>query len=105
MDDQTYKKDAGKLPLSLVPVEGIRSVARVREFGIRKYKDKKGYLKLDPQRLIDALYRHLLTVVEKGLFAKDEESELYAIEHVACNALMLCQKLRELLQKDSGEKE
>lgn len=95
------------MPLSLVPVEGIRSVARVRQFALGKYGKTAvvGYLNLDPERLIDALYRHLLTVVEKGLFAKDEESGLYAIEHVACNALMLCQKLRELLQKDSGEKE
>ena len=101
MDDQTYKKDAGKLQLSLVPTEGIKAVARVREFGIKKYKDPKGYLKLDPQRLIDALYRHLLVVVEKGLFAKDEESGLPAIEHVACNALMLC----EMADKAQGEDE
>ena len=33
MNDQTAKKDEGKLPISLVPTQIIRDVAEVRRFG------------------------------------------------------------------------
>lgn len=40
--DQSAKADAGKPKLSLVPVEIIRDIARIREYGNGKYPEGGG---------------------------------------------------------------
>lgn len=86
--DQTIKNDAGKERLSLVPVEIIRAIARVREFGNEKYKDPDSWRRVEPVRYRDAAFRHLLRYMEdpKG---EDEESGLPHLWHLACNVAFL----------------
>lgn len=55
---QMAKDDKGKIRPSLVPVQMIRDVAIVREYGIEKYHDPDNWKKVELQRYIDAFYRH-----------------------------------------------
>ena len=41
------KDDEGKLKVSLCPTGIIRAVARVREFGVRKYGDKDNWKQVE----------------------------------------------------------
>jgi hypothetical protein len=94
--DQTAKADAGKPRLSLVPPELIWQVAAVREYGCSKYPEggKDNWRDVEPERYVEALFRHTLRTVEEwdGL---DDESGLYHLAHVATNAAFLLQMLKE----------
>jgi len=83
------KSDAGKLKLSDVPPELIEAVAKVREYGNRKYVDPDNWKRVDPEKFHDALLRHALHSWADWR-AVDEESGLPAIFHIACNAAFLC---------------
>jgi hypothetical protein len=88
MPDQIVKADSGKVRPSLVPSSLIRAVARIREYGVKKYGDPENWRKVEPQRYRDALYRHLLAYIEDPQ-GKDEESGLPHLWHLACNAAFL----------------
>ena len=82
------KSDEGKIRPTLVPVSLVRAVARVREFGTRKYGDPENWRSVEPQRYRDALCRHLLAYLEDPE-SRDEESGLPHLWHLACNAAFL----------------
>ena len=84
---QEAKADAGKPRPTLVPVSLIASVAAVREYGCRKYRDPENWRKVEPQRYRDALFRHWLAYLRGEKF--DEESGLPHLWHLACNAAFL----------------
>ena len=86
--DQIVKADSGKVRPSLVPSSLIRAVARIREYGVKKYGDPENWRKVEPQRYRDALYRHLLAYIDDPQ-GKDEESGLPHLWHLACNAAFL----------------
>ena len=90
MNDQTAKSDAGKPRLSLVPSQIIRDIARVREYGVTKYKDPRNYLSVEPERLRDAMYRHMLAYIDDPA-GVDDESGLPHVWHLATNAAFLCE--------------
>lgn len=81
------KYDDGKVPLFLLPTEALREVARVLEFGMRKYDAwnwKKG---MDWSRLSGAALRHLFSWLEgKDI---DKETGLNHLAHAACCVLFL----------------
>lgn len=84
------KSDEGKAKLSLVPSGIIYAVARIREYGVKKYHDPENWKKVEPERYRDAMYRHMLAYIDdpKGV---DEESGLPHLWHLACNAAFLCE--------------
>lgn len=84
------KVDAGKPKLSLVPVDIIYGIAKVREYGNQKYADGgvDNWKAVDPARWRDALYRHLLEDL-RDPWGVDEESGLKHLEHMACNIAFL----------------
>ena len=43
MSDQTIKADLGKPRVTLVPLEIIKNIARVREYGLAKYGDSESW--------------------------------------------------------------
>ena len=96
MNNQTIKADAGKPRVSLVPSQIIYDIARVREYGNNKYPEggKDNWKGVEPERYIDAMYRHLLQFKDdpKGV---DEESGLPHLWHLACNCAFLCELLKE----------
>lgn len=84
------KFDSGKPKLSLVPCEIIRAIAKVREFGVKKYKDPDNWKQVEAERYRDAMYRHLLLYIEDP-YGIDEESGLPHLHHLACNVAFLCE--------------
>lgn len=90
MNDQSIKRDAGKLELTQVPRQIIREIAKIRQFGNAKYGDSESWRRVEPQRYRDAMFRHLLAYLDdpKGV---DEESGLPHLSHLACNVSFLCE--------------
>jgi hypothetical protein len=92
--DQTIKADAGKLELRLVPTQIIRDIAEVRMYGNAKYGDSESWRKVEPERYVDALLRHILAFVDEP-HGVDEESGIEHYKHAACNLAFLCELLKE----------
>lgn len=90
MNDQTIKSDAGKPQLTLVPREIIFDIARVREFGNRKYKDPNSWRNVEKERYRDAAFRHFMKYLDEPN-GVDEESGLPHLWHLACNIAFLCE--------------
>ena len=90
IEAQEAKADSGKYRPSLVPSQMIRDVAAVREYGVKKYGDPDNWKRVERQRYVDAMYRHMLAFVDDptGL---DEESGLPHLWHIECNAAFLAE--------------
>ena len=91
--DQKIKADAGKLELRLVPTQIIRDIAEVRMYGNAKYGDSENWRKVEPERYVDALLRHILAFVDDPRGA-DAESGIAHYKHAACNLAFLCELLK-----------
>lgn len=85
--DQTLKKDAGKVPISLIPFEFIEGIAKVLEFGAGKYGRYCWSQGMDWHRVLDAAYRHLGDW-EKGIEV-DSETKKNHLLHAACCLMFL----------------
>ena len=94
MSDQRIKSDEGKLRVSLVPSQIVRDIAVIREYGNEKYGDSESWREVEPQRYIDALYRHTLAFIDAPA-GRDKESGHYHYQHMACNMAFLCELLKE----------
>lgn len=90
MNNQGAKADAGKLPLTLVPLEIIRNIAEVRRYGKNKYGSSENWKTIEPVRYRDAMFRHMLLYLENP-YGVDEESGLPHLWHLACNVAFLCE--------------
>jgi hypothetical protein len=64
MSNQVIKADKGKPQCRLVPSEIVRCIARVREYGLKKYGSAESWRSVSVERYQDALYRHLLAYIE-----------------------------------------
>lgn len=80
---QFAKADKGKLPISLVPMEIIRNIAAIRQYGKEKYNAPNNWVIVEKQRYIDAMWRHLIAYQEGH--DVDDESGLPHLWHAACN--------------------
>lgn len=87
---QDAKADAGKVRLCLVPRKIIWFVAKIREYGNKKYGDPENWRKVDIQRYRDAAYRHWLAYLDDP-HGVDEESGMPHLWHLACNIAFLCE--------------
>ena len=90
MNDQKAKADAGKLPLTMVPRQIIREIARIRMYGNQKYGDPENWKQVSVERYRDAAFRHFLSYLDDphGL---DEESGLPHLSHLCTNCAFLCE--------------
>lgn len=90
MEDQKAKADYGKPKLTLVPRRIIFDIAKVREYGCKKYKDPENWKRVEIERYRDATFRHFMAYLDdpKGV---DDESGLTHLSHVACNIAFLCE--------------
>jgi len=86
--NQQAKADGAKVRPSLVPTGITWAIAEVREYGNAKYHDPDNWKQVEPQRYVDAMYRHFLYFVEDPK-SIDEESGLPHLWHLACNAAFL----------------
>ena len=86
--DQTAKADAGKPRLTLVPLKIIWAIAKVREFGMKKYKEEDNWKRVEIRRYRDAMFRHMLAYLAEP-HGKDPESGLPILWHIATNCAFL----------------
>lgn len=93
MNKQEAKADAGKPRLSLVPTQIIYDIARVREYGDKKYGSTDNWKTVEAQRYVDAMFRHLLAFVTDP-DGGDEESGLPHLWHLECNAAFLSEMMK-----------
>ena len=99
--DQEIKADNGKPQCRLVPSEIVRCVARIREYGLKKYGDKESWKSVSIERYQDAMYRHLLAYIENPT-GVDEESGLPHLWHLACNVAFLCELHKNDFEMNKG---
>lgn len=90
---QEAKADAGKPRVSLVPMQIVSDIARIREYGCDKYHDPENWKKVERERYIDALGRHALAFLNNPM-GVDEESGLPHLWHLECNAAFLSEMMK-----------
>lgn len=90
MYDQTAKADGGKARLTLVPRKILFDIARIREYGNKKYGDPENWRSVEPERYKDAMMRHMCAYLDDP-DGVDEESGLPHLWHLACNIAFLCE--------------
>ena len=88
--DQDIKADAGKPKLTLIPHRILYDIAKVREFGVQKYKEPDNWKKVGIERYRDAAFRHLLAYLDDPT-GVDDESGLPHYWHLACNIAFICE--------------
>jgi len=81
------KDITGKLDYTTVPISAITGIAKVREYGIAKYKDRDNWKTVDPELYKQALLRHLYSWLDGENF--DKESGLCHMDHMLCNLAFL----------------
>ena len=86
-NNQTYKADNGKARLDLVSPTFIEAVGKIRTFGVQKYGDSDSWTKVEPQRYMAALLRHI-NAYRMGEEI-DKESGMSHLWHAACNLMFL----------------
>ena len=91
---QSAKADNGKPNLSLVPKQIIYEMEKVRAFGVNKYKDPENWRKVEIERYHQALLRHTL-VVWDDINARDEESGLLHLSHIATNIAFILELMND----------
>lgn len=92
------KHDAGKPRFDLLRIgcaRALEGVARVLTFGAQKYAAHSWREVAEGEtRYLASLDRHINAIAIHGPAARDEESGLLHIDHVACNALFLGELIR-----------
>lgn len=86
-ESKATKHDEGKLPLDLLPVESIEEIAKVLQFGQRKYDSWNWSKGFKWSRLLGACLRHLFAYMRGE--DKDPESGLSHLAHCGCCILFL----------------
>lgn len=99
-DDQTAKKDGGKLDLTLVPMAIVEEIAKIREMGVKKYADPDNWKKVSIDRYWKATLRHILAAWN-DMLSVDEESGLLHIAHASCNLAFIFELMKEKKCQDS----
>lgn len=103
-NDQAAKADAKKLRLTLVPRKILSAIAKVREYGNKKYSDPDNWKTVSAERYRDAAFRHFVKYLDEPN-GVDAESGLPHLWHLACNIAFLCEldesseKLKDILDK------
>lgn len=87
MSKEAMKFDDGKLPIHLVDPEIILELAKVLDFGAKKYEAHNWKIGIPVTRYYSALQRHLFAWLECE--DKDPESGLDHLSHAACNLMFL----------------
>jgi len=93
LTDQSMKKDDGKTPLQLLPFRALTEVAKVLEFGARKYAPHRWRDGMNWSRLIGGLFRHMFKWSEGE--ERDPETGLSHLAHATCNVLFLLEYVLE----------
>ena len=90
MNKQQAKADSGKPQLTLVPRKILFDIAKVGEYGTKKYGNSENWRQVEPERYRDAAFRHFMSYLDDPT-GTDEESGLSHLAHLACNIAFLCE--------------
>lgn len=92
MNDQSAKRDSGKVEITLVPMEMVEAAAVVRMYGNEKYPNggADNWKQVSVERYRDALFRHLIAYLREP-YGIDRESGLPHWYHVTCNVAFITQ--------------
>ena len=97
------KDDQQKINLSLLPMDALIEVAKVMDFGARKYDPHNWRSGFDWTRLSSAMLRHIFAWI--GGETNDPESGLNHIAHAACGCLFLLEHQSKGYGEDDRYKE
>jgi hypothetical protein len=88
VSNATGRKDDGdKVPLDLLDPVALEGLAKVLQFGVKKYASHNWRGGIAWSRLVAALLRHTFAIL-RGEYI-DPESGLPHIDHVQCTAMFL----------------
>ena len=86
-----FAKDTkGKAKISLVPMQILKDVAEVREYGVKKYGSVDSWKEVPIEDYRDALLRHIIEYI-KDPSGVDSESGVKHYKHIACNLAFICE--------------
>ena len=97
---KTY--DSGKPPLAMLPWKALREVAKVMEFGGRKYEAYNWKAGLQATRNASCAMRHIADYMDGH--DKDEESGFNPLAHAVCRLLFLLENTAEGTIRDDRYK-
>lgn len=97
------KDDSAKLPYHLIAPETLSSLAKVLEFGQRKYSARNWEAGMNWERVFSALQRH--TWAWWGGEDKDPETGFSHLEHALCCLMFLNTYEKRKLGVDDRKKE
>lgn len=99
--NQEAKADAGKLDYTLVPLEIMSDIAKVRMYGVKKYPNggKDNWKRVEIERYRAAMWRHLIAYT-RDPYGVDEESGLPHRWHLETNLAFLAELERDELEKE-----
>jgi hypothetical protein len=96
-DQGGMKETSGKLRWTLLPLDALKEVVKVLEYGARKYS-ADNWQKVDKEKYKEALWRHWVAYNQGE--KKDPETGLSHLAHLLCDGLFL---LWFDLQEDENE--
>lgn len=86
-----FAKDTkGKAKITLAPMQILKDIAEVREYGVKKYGSVDSWKEVPIEDYRDALFRHLLEYI-KDPSGVDKESGIKHYKHIACNMAFICE--------------
>jgi len=81
------RDDGGKLPYHLLPPELMEGVARILQFGAKKYSPRNWEKGMDWSRVFSSMNRHIWAWWNGE--DNDPETGLSHLDHIACNIAFL----------------
>ena len=72
-----------------IPWAGMELVARVTEYGAKKYAPFDWKEGQSASTLLDCTFRHITAAMTKGMYSRDDESGHFHLAHAAWNVLCL----------------
>lgn len=81
------KHDSGKLPLELLPTDALEEIAKVLQFGAKKYARRNWEGGIKYSRLVGAVLRHSFAWLRGE--DKDPETGYSHMAHAGCEILFL----------------
>lgn len=94
LQDKARTYDDGKPPLANLPTAGLRAVAKVQQYGHKKYGDFNNYRKgMEVSRQVSCILRHLYAYMDGEDL--DPESGEPHLGHACCRTMFLLQNLND----------
>lgn len=90
--DYNAKFDKERPKISLVPTAIIYDIAKIREYGIKKYGDRESWKDVEIERYFDAMLHHILPCFD-DMEAKDKESGYPHLYHADCNLALILEMM------------